>query len=223
MKMHSYMTINGYLQYVSTRSLQLFEELRQETLEAGGWDEAIATARAHRGELEYAQALNGAGTSDSEMASTLSVTPVEPMGSTTTAYTDVSTANALRKRLATISLDARSKIATAADLPEFPTSSDTPIDSNGSSNVLSMPHSPHPLVYHPGENISALAKEYSDLESELISSGPNHVRWPHNINFRNFAIYQVIPTLVYELEYPRTDRHVLFFSSEWLFFKLTHI
>jgi sterol O-acyltransferase len=213
MKMHSYMTINGYLQFVSTRSLQLFEELRQATLQVGGWDEAIATARAHRGELEYAQALNGTGTSDSEMASTVSVTPAEPMGSTTAAYTDVSTANALRKRLAAISLDAKSKVATISDLPEYPTPSDTPNDQISSSTTSSMPHSPHLLVYHPRENISMLAKEYSDLESELISSGPNYVRWPHNISFRNFAIYQVIPTLVYELEYPRTDRCVFLLHS----------
>lgn len=207
MKMHSYMTINGYLQFISTRSLQLLEELREATLEVGGWDEAIATAKARRGELEYAQTMNDTG-SDSDFASSLSVTPVEPMNSTTAAYTytDASTANALRKRLATISLEAKSKVEPVAGLPELRTPSDMP---NGQNDSSSMPHSPHPLVYHPDEKISALATEHSELESELISSGPNYVRWPHNISLRNFAIYQVTPTLVYELEYPRTDRHVL--------------
>jgi sterol O-acyltransferase len=41
-----------------------------------------------------------------------------------------------------------------------------------------------------------------------LSSSANHERvtWPSNISLSNFADYQLIPTLVYELSYPRTDR-----------------
>jgi sterol O-acyltransferase len=64
----------------------------------------------------------------------------------------------------------------------------------------------HPLVDHPDDLLSALARELSELEGELVSSGPQYVHWPANISAQNFAVYQLIPTLVYELEYPRTDR-----------------
>jgi sterol O-acyltransferase len=68
------------------------------------------------------------------------------------------------------------------------------------------PTSPHVLVDHPNEGISAMAKDYSELEGELSSSGPYRVTYPNNVTMKNFAVYQLIPTLVYELEYPRTDR-----------------
>lgn len=63
------------------------------------------------------------------------------------------------------------------------------------------------LVDHPDPEISALATEYFELESELVSSGPERVRWPENITLKNFAVYQLIPTLVYELEFPRTNKY----------------
>jgi sterol O-acyltransferase len=65
---------------------------------------------------------------------------------------------------------------------------------------------PHPLIDHPDEKIAELAKEFSELDSELVSTGPEKVRWPNNIGWGNFADYQLIPTLVYDLEYPRTER-----------------
>ncbi|KAI0305859.1 MBOAT, membrane-bound O-acyltransferase family-domain-containing protein [Multifurca ochricompacta] len=65
---------------------------------------------------------------------------------------------------------------------------------------------PNSLVDHPDPHISTLAAEYLELESELVSSGPERVRWPENITLKNFAVYQLIPTLVYELEFPRTKR-----------------
>jgi sterol O-acyltransferase len=74
---------------------------------------------------------------------------------------------------------------------------------------------PSALVDHPDPEISALATEYVDLESELESSGPERVRWPENITFKNFAVYQLIPTLVYELEFPRTNKYALANGSDY--------
>jgi len=65
---------------------------------------------------------------------------------------------------------------------------------------------PGALVDHPDPEISALATEYFEFASELVSSGPERVRWPENITLKNFAVYQLIPTFVYELEFPRTNR-----------------
>ena len=47
------------------------------------------------------------------------------------------------------------------------------------------------------------------MEAELVSTGPEYVRWPDNVTWKNFAVYMLIPTLVYELEYPRTERYVI--------------
>jgi len=72
----------------------------------------------------------------------------------------------------------------------------------------------HPLSFHPDPSLSALAKEYSDLEMEMFSSGPAQIIWPNNITWKNFAVYQLIPTLIYELEYPRTQKCVIFHGIE---------
>lgn len=179
----------------------MLEELRAATKEFGGWEEAVAAANSHRAELDAGKTGTG---SESEM--TPSLTPAEPHGTTTTSYTDASTANALRKRLLAVS--ANSKVSTpSVELPDFPVSSETPVGTDEPLRSPNAPPSPHPLVDHPDESLSALAKEYSELESELTSSGPNYVRWPNNITLKNFAVYQLIPTLVYELEYPRTERY----------------
>ena len=67
----------------------------------------------------------------------------------------------------------------------------------------------HPLVDHPRASLAALAREWSELDAELVSSsGPQGVRWPANVSLRDFALYQLTPVLVYELEYPRTNRCV---------------
>jgi len=76
---------------------------------------------------------------------------------------------------------------------------------NGSIPVDSV--TPHPLISHPDNRISAIAQNLTDMDLELSSRGPTYaVTWPENISLANFADYQLIPTLVYELEYPRTER-----------------
>lgn len=208
MKMHSYITINGYLQYVSEQSQKKLDELRQAVTESSGsWDEAIESAKAHRAELDAARP-------GSNLASGTEFTPattpgIEGEGITMMQYTDASTANALRKRLVAISADNSSGLGTPSiEKSEFlhPVATTTEKFTQRQG-----PATPHPLVDHPEEKISALAKEYSDLEGELTSSGPHYIRWPDNINLKNFTMYQLIPTLVYELEYPRTDRYVISF------------
>ncbi|KZV94583.1 MBOAT-domain-containing protein [Exidia glandulosa HHB12029] len=82
---------------------------------------------------------------------------------------------------------------------------------NGNANgpdvhVLPTHHEEHPLVHHPDGKVAQLAQKLSECESELTSDGKDHVRWPANVSLANFVDYQLIPTLVYELEYPRTPR-----------------
>ncbi|KAG6836995.1 hypothetical protein H0H93_016699 [Arthromyces matolae] len=193
MKMHSYMTVNGQLQRTSVHRETVLRELRQAADSAGGWDAATRDAKVHL--LEAEAASTGAQTPEITPSPTPNPgTPNVPEGSTST-YTDTATANALRRRLAKVSKATEGDIS-ITDIP-------TVITSEAQTNHL---HETHVLASHPDEKIAELAREYSDLQSELTSPGPLYVTWPNNITWKNFALYQLIPTLVYELEYPRTEK-----------------
>ncbi|KAI0339433.1 MBOAT-domain-containing protein [Trametopsis cervina] len=189
MKMHSYMSINGYLAHVDAQAQSMLAQLRKMTEAVGGWDEAIAVATSYRRSKDQ-KSGDDAPTND---------TPI-PVQETATVNGEAT----LRKRS-----HATSTSETTPDLK--PASVVNPSQVITTGNRLLSPSSvlkpgPHPLVDHPDENIAALARDYSELESELVGSGPKYVRWPDNITYRGFAHYMLVPTLVYELEYPMTDR-----------------
>lgn len=183
MKMHSYIATNGHLRYMSQQSAEILTQLHDVTLRVGGLEEAISDARRRREDLERQ--------TDTESANTgTSTSPFGKLalrgGDLSNSYVEVPSASTLRNRLIHITeTETGSETASGMDKPE---------------DIAS-------LVHHTDPQISALAMEYSELQSELVSSGPERVCWPENITFKNFAVYQLIPTLVYELEYPRTKRY----------------
>ncbi|KAH9967226.1 hypothetical protein BC827DRAFT_1304570 [Russula dissimulans] len=184
MKMHSYMATIGHVRHVSQQSAAILAQLRDVTSRVGGWEKAMADAKRRRGDLERE--------TDTQITSTgASLSPFSIIGlrngGVSPPYAEVPSATALRNGLMHV---------TAAE-----TASEIVSDDDKPEGIPS-----HILVHHPDSQISALAKEYSELESELVSSGPERVPWPENITFKDFAMYQLIPTLVYELEYPRTKR-----------------
>ena len=187
MKMHSYITTNGQLHYVSMQSETIRNRLRHLTESVGGLEKALTDAKARRA---YLDELTEATLSSDR---TPDGTP-DIFDASTTSVIDVPTASALRQRLVAASA---APTMGAASTDSVPPVSD-PVQPPGM----------HTLVDHPDEEISALARELSEFESELTSTGPDRVHWPNNITYKNFAVYQLIPTLVYELEYPRTDRCV---------------
>lgn len=217
MKMHSYMTVNGYLQSVDAQARSALAELhRLAKQENGGWDDALSTAQSHRAEL------NAKGTSSDLLTipedtvtpmeapsnistPTLGTSRIEADGSTKS-YIDAKAAATLRQRLVVAAAvegkvpSDRGQEATPQPTPPLPTGTTHPHAGGPGAPGL------HPLVDHPSERISSVARDYSEMQAELTSSGPLYVRWPENISWKNFAVYQLIPTLVYELEYPRTDR-----------------
>ena len=217
MKMHSYITVNGQLQGIDNEAKSLFSQLQSVTESVGGWDKAIEDASALRTD-HLAREAAAAANSRADLEPTPIGTPSVPEG-LSTSYLDAKTANALRKRLVEISharsSDASLMMPTTSSGESYleppgpyePRSGDKRVVGEGEDDDDGFQS--HVLVYHPDEKISALASEYTDLQSELISSGPNHVKWQDAITWKNFAVYQLIPTLVYELEYPRTDRLVL--------------
>ena len=178
MKMHSYITLNWQLQSVTEQSRELFDSLKEKTKAFGGWDKALTDAIAKKTELQLQASIT------THEPTPIGTPPVAEGFSTATV--DVSTASALRHRLNAV-----------ASLPN---------NDNQSSPFKAGVDAVHPLIHHPDPEISAMAKDYSELQSELTSSGPQHVTWPNNITWKDFAMYQLIPTLVYDLEYPRTDR-----------------
>jgi len=227
MKMHSYITVNGQLQNVTEQSNQLLGMLKEATKSVGGWEQAVKTATEKQAEIEAAQ-----HSSESQMSTPPNGHEKNPIGTPkvpqgmSTSYVDVNTAQALRKRLTAV-------VAQAQIRGELPSGSDELgvravhnvkiSNSNGQTfqqpalvleeDALPEGLTPHPLIHHPDSQISDMAKDYSELQSELISSGPFYVKWPDNITWKNFAVYQLIPTLVYELEYPRTEKSVIFSNA----------
>ncbi|KAK0202565.1 MBOAT, membrane-bound O-acyltransferase family-domain-containing protein [Desarmillaria ectypa] len=182
MKMHSYMSVNGYLQYITEQSQVILDQLRQATGHVGGWEKALADATARRTEADSPSVT--CSDTDTSISSPVGTPPV-PIGMQGS-YVDANAAAVIRRRLVA---------ATAENVKQ-----------KMAAEVIPSAFDSHPLIDHPNEYISDLAKEYSELQGELRSPGPEYLVWPNNITFKNFAVYQLIPTLVYELEYPRTDR-----------------
>lgn len=197
MKMQSYLSVNGHLQQTAIQSDILLEELQQAAQSLGGWDEAIKAAKARHDETDV---LFGLDISSPDSATPCS-TPDVSEGSTTS-YTDATTAIALRKRLAAVSLATEGNIAVLDASKAKAVLEKKP----AVGNIRSYLRQPHPLVDHYDKRIAEMAMDYSDLQSELTSQGPDYVTWPNNITIRDFARFHLFPTLVYEMEYPRTDR-----------------
>ncbi|KAH9935072.1 MBOAT-domain-containing protein [Amylocystis lapponica] len=196
MKVHSYVATNGQLQTAREQADEVFVQLRRAATAEGGWDAAIAAARANQPELN----------ADGDSVMSGSGTPMVPEG-TTTAYIDPSAAVELRQRLAAVPI---SRSSSSAPVPEGLERS-TQMKTTG-TRIAPSPPPPAPpspsqvLAHHPVPALAELARTHAELETELTSMGPARVRYPENISLRNFAVYQLIPTLVYELEYPRTER-----------------
>ncbi|KZS94411.1 MBOAT-domain-containing protein [Sistotremastrum niveocremeum HHB9708] len=181
MKSHSYMAVNGYLSWIDEQYRETEALLRAacESSAIGGWDKALSDAKAAQ-----PPSPSGSQLSTQSGSGTPSVQGVVVDG-TTKSYIDAPTAVALRNRLlAHVSNDQQEKANTS---PPPPSSFDI-------------------LTHHPSSHISSMAKDLTAMEKELISKGPERVQWPQNVTIKNFAEYQLFPTLVYELEFPRTDK-----------------
>lgn len=70
-------------------------------------------------------------------------------------------------------------------------------------------HDPHPFMWHPDPTTKRLATKISQLRELLYNNlddqglGP---MWPYNVSVANFWDFQLVPSLVYQLQYPRTER-----------------
>lgn len=62
------------------------------------------------------------------------------------------------------------------------------------------------LTWSSNEGISKLSIEMTDLRDALVSKGVARVQFPNNVTFINYLDYLLVPSLVYELEFPRLQR-----------------
>jgi len=183
MKMHSYVYVNGYLQWVDCEAKKVLAALHKETERVGGFETAVAVAKIHRKEADSASVRSDSGSSTPDTSNGHG-------GERPFLGFEVSAASVLRQRLAAAAAAANHESVVA-------------------EHTTDAVEKPYQLVDHPDEKVSELAEEFSKLDAELVSTGSAKVRWPNNISWSNFADYQLIPTLVYDLEYPRTERWVL--------------
>jgi sterol O-acyltransferase len=211
MKIHSYLSVNGNF---SELSLQL--EAATKTLDSlvsrlpGGREKAEQDAAAARQEKEKE---NGEGFAHTNGSTHGSVTPAGtpmmlPEGhviGTADLMNGGLTAASLRNRLQTVPERASGQLSsTTAVVGTSTPGSITPPQQDNSYFTSDVVSDDHSLIGHPDPTIDAQAKEVEELTQSL--RGKSKVQWPQNVTLANFVDYQLIPTLVYELEYPRTDR-----------------
>lgn len=233
MKIHSYCSMNGYyssqqIQY--NKVLSKLKKLVSSEPSLGGWDNAVNLATAKREEGLRAQEKANQilySSSPESLASTPSASRI-PSGdiqslskilansqaSATTNGNGTSpplhdhqsplatqaSANVLRQRLHSLHA-----LQTDASVTQHSMNASAPLTS-----TIDDPYDPrrHILCHHSSSEVSALAQELTDIDIELTAPGgygnKEPVRWPKNISLWNFMDYQLIPTLVYEMQYPRT-------------------
>jgi sterol O-acyltransferase len=229
MKMHSYLTVNGHMQVTRARAESALSQLKQlvaKSYPESTFDDEITEAQSARLEKEKREELAAMLMLHSDSSGTSTPkegTPLPPDGDNPNAissYVDIATATALRRRLNGASdangLTAHSSDSLSGNTPVpvpanggVATSAGTPSQAPAGDFIApSAPPPPrHPLIHHPNPDVVALAEEYSEILADLRSSGPrDYTQWPNNISWKNFADFMLIPTLVYELEYPRTTR-----------------
>ncbi len=85
------------------------------------------------------------------------------------------------------------------------------------ANVAAAIDASAPLDYHQIRSFKRIIKvEIEGLDEELRGkcSSDSQISYPHNITLRDFAGYIPLPTLVYELEYPRQEQINWFYVAE---------
>src|SRR6267154_1392080 len=103
MKMHSYVSVNGYLQWISRRLKVILAELKCATSRVGGWEQALRDATSKRAEAEAARRVAEAETQTTDDVSTpMEMSTPDAEGALMKSFTDLKTAAALRRRLAAV-------------------------------------------------------------------------------------------------------------------------
>ncbi|GAA6001509.1 hypothetical protein JCM5350_007426, partial [Sporobolomyces pararoseus] len=194
MKVHSYIATNGEL---SERLIEMGKNEKKlaEIMKSspGGWEEAKKTAREN---WEKACREN----------------PSSETSSNSNSVTNSSPSNNSTSSLASSTLAVADKASTEKGSEEVSTlrhrtsqaRRHEPLSDSQPTRKSEVPQEGiETLTWHPREEISHLAIAIAEDKEFLTSSGPQQNTFPNNVTFPNFIDYLLIPTLVYELEYPR--------------------
>lgn len=69
---------------------------------------------------------------------------------------------------------------------------------------------PHPLAWHPDREVRALAVQIERMRARLYAEAGQgqepRAMWPYSVSVADFTYFQLVPTLVYQLAYPSTER-----------------
>ncbi|GAA5878509.1 hypothetical protein JCM16303_002104 [Sporobolomyces ruberrimus] len=192
MKVHSYIATNGELSE-RLREVKANEKALAKVMETspGGLEEATKVAREN---WEKACQEN----------------PSDSTTTTTDSSTTNSTSSLSNATLAVASAAGDEKAGAEVSTLRHRTSTarrHEPLDAPQITRTSVVPQDGiETLTWHPREEISRLAIAIAEEKEFLTSSGPQQNEFPNNVGFLNFIDYLLIPTLVYELEYPRTNK-----------------
>jgi sterol O-acyltransferase len=205
MKMHSYMAHNGLLSAIYSR-LQKEKRTLSDYLETlpGGREAAFSEAATRQIALEAIEdsASQVSVPPSAEATPMITVTDDEGIATLDQKLTDLETNPTLRNRKA----HKRSVLPATDNLP--PPAKDLPKGTSLEPSHTTSPHEPSnptQLSWSSDPRIAMLARNIDAMEDELRSNGKHGVVWPENITYKNFVEFLLFPTLVYQLEYPRTN------------------
>jgi sterol O-acyltransferase len=208
-KMHSYISHNGMLSEVARRLKTEKAELeRHLSALPGGREAAISAATKRRAELEASESTDGTSTPSLSAAISLeNLAPKGPMtpgsakgltgydapaGAASVLTSPNASGSALRNRRKKNKHLATDALRTSLE----PSAIKTPHE----------PRTPHILAWSEDEQVALLARNIDAMEDELKSNGTVGLTWPENVTYWHFADFMCMPTLVYQLEYPRTAK-----------------
>nr|XP_018259362.1 sterol O-acyltransferase [Kwoniella dejecticola CBS 10117]OBR81520.1 sterol O-acyltransferase [Kwoniella dejecticola CBS 10117] len=212
-QMHSYMAHNGML---ATVYFQLQEEKRQLdeviTHIDGGREQLLAEAAERKAQLEAMEGPTPVGTPGPGTPALTSRTSFSAPSGTSSGYEDP--ASILKKQLGP-SAEIRQRTSTAAKKKKKNQATDSlpdprpnlPLGTSLEPSHGTLPHErapPSPLAWSSNEQVALLARNIDAMQEELISNGGTGLVWPQNVTYRHFLDFMFFPTLVYQLEYPRT-------------------
>lgn len=120
-----------------------------------------------------------------------------------TSYLDQNDMNTIHRRRASIQSKTASRIVQEQE--------------SDLANVAAAIDAEAPLDFHQIRSFERIIKaEIEGLDEELRGkcSSESKISYPHNLTLSDFAGYLPLPTLVYELEYPRQDQINWFYVAE---------
>lgn len=189
------------------------------------FEEAERRQRAHEAEMDAKREQEEKSAEAAELAPTPIGTPTIPAGATAISTSYITSQDAAKLRLNGAGSRSRSRSASASSSPPpspsplaprpapagattNPKPANIPLGTSLEPSYLDHlhpPRKPDVLSFAPDERIAQLAKNIDLMKDELKSNGEKGLVWPENVTYARYLEFMCMPTLCYQLEYPRTS------------------